>query len=63
MILPHVRDVAARYKSKVIFLRVEEEPVKLGWDGVIIGQKKYHAEFEERRKLAESYLAALGIRD
>ena len=55
-ILPHARNVASRYHSKVIFLKVEEEPVMLGRDEVI-DQEKYHAEFEKRRKLTESYLA------
>ena len=56
MILPHVRDVASHHKSKVIFVKVEEEPIKLGQDEVI-DEKKYHAEFEERGRLTESYLA------
>ena len=29
----------------------------MGWDEVI-NKKKYHAEFEERRKLSEAYLAS-----
>jgi nucleotide-binding universal stress UspA family protein len=55
MILPHVKDIASHYKSKVIFLTVEEEPVTLGWDEVV-DMEKYHAEFEESKKRTESYL-------
>jgi nucleotide-binding universal stress UspA family protein len=58
MILPHVKDIATQYKSKVIFLKIDEEPVTLGWDEVI-DKTKYHSEFENRRKLSETYLAEL----
>jgi len=56
MILPHVKNVAKQYKSKVIFLKVEEEPVMLGHDEVV-DTKKYHTEFEEHRNQTESYLS------
>jgi nucleotide-binding universal stress UspA family protein len=56
MILPHVKDIATHYKSTVYFLKVEEEPIHLGWDEVI-DEKRYHVEFEERRSLSEAYLA------
>ena len=56
MILSHVKDIATHYKSRVVFLKVDEEPVNLGWDEVI-DKNKYHAEFEQRRNLSEAYLA------
>jgi nucleotide-binding universal stress UspA family protein len=57
-ILGHLKNLARQYKSKVIFLKVEEEPVMLGWDEVV-DMERCHADFEKRRKAAESYLAAI----
>jgi len=55
MILPHAKNLAKQYQSEIVFLKVEEEPVNLGWDEVI-AQNKAHDEFEARRKQNESYL-------
>ena len=55
MILPHAKGLAKHYQSEIVFLKVEEEPVMLGWDEVI-DQNKTHAEFDTRRKQNESYL-------
>ena len=54
-ILPHAKDLAKRYQSEVVFLKVEEAPVMLGWDEVI-DQDKARSESETRRKQIESYL-------
>ncbi len=55
IILPYVGDLAKHYKSNIVFLKVEEEPVQLGWDEVVdLG--KSHADFTARRNRAEAYL-------
>ena len=54
-ILPHAGSLAKHYRSEIVFLKVEEEPVLLGWDEVV-DQSKAHTESEARRKQNESYL-------
>ena len=57
-ILRHVEEMAGRYNAKVVFLRVEEEALLLGYDEVI-DISKYHQERERMVKEAESYLSNL----
>jgi nucleotide-binding universal stress UspA family protein len=57
-ILPHVEQLAKRYESKVIFLRVVEPPPLM----VIPAQPDmnlYHQQMEQRREKAESYLKGI----
>ena len=56
-ILCHVADAAKRNGSKVIFLKVEKEPLMLGW-GEVVDLSKCRSAWERREKRAESYLAA-----
>jgi len=58
-ILPHVEELARRYGAKVIFLRIEEDPVMLGHD-YVIDISNYEQERDLRMKEAELYLAGLG---
>lgn len=55
-ILPYVMDIARHYDSRVVFLRVEEEPVLLERDEVV-DFEKCHADYITRRKQGESYLS------
>jgi nucleotide-binding universal stress UspA family protein len=54
-ILSHVEHIAKRDNAKVVFLKVEEEPVMLDRDEVI-DVDKYHAEFERQKELSRAYL-------
>lgn len=56
-VLPHVRSMAEKYHANVIFLKVDEEPVKLGVDEVI-DEKTYHAAFEQQKAQTRGYLDA-----
>jgi nucleotide-binding universal stress UspA family protein len=60
-ILSHVVPIAQQNKAKVVFLKVEEEPLLLGRDEVI-DIDKYHVMFENKKKNALSYLAAIQSR-
>jgi nucleotide-binding universal stress UspA family protein len=60
-ILSHVEHIAKQNKAKVVFLKVEEEPIMLGRDEVI-DIDRYHAKFENQKKSALAYLAALQSR-
>lgn len=60
-ILSHVEHIARQDKARVVFLRVEEEPLMLGRDEVI-DIDAYHAKFENRKKNSQAYLAGLQIR-
>ena len=60
-ILSHVEHIAKRNQAKVVFLKVEEEPVMLDRDEVI-DYERYHARFEEQKERSRSYLAALQSR-
>jgi len=57
-ILSHVRHIAGRDDTRVIFLRVEEEPILLDRDEVI-DVDKYHEAFEQQQKRAQTYLTGL----
>jgi nucleotide-binding universal stress UspA family protein len=57
-ILSHVESLAKSNDAKVVFLKVEEEPIMLGRDEVI-DIDKYHAEFEKQKELSQAYLEAL----
>ncbi len=57
-ILCHVESLAKSSDTKIIFLKVEEEPILLDRDEVI-DVAKYHEEFEKRIKLSEAYLVDL----
>ena len=54
-ILPHVEEMARKFNSKVFLLRVEESPLSLDIDEVV-DLSRCHAEFNQRRERAESYL-------
>jgi nucleotide-binding universal stress UspA family protein len=60
-ILSHVEHIAKRDNAKVVFLKVEEEPVMLGRDEVI-DVEKYHAEFEKQKEGSRVYLTRLQAR-
>jgi len=53
-ILPHVEELAERYGSKVIFLRVVKYPQLIAYNGMEIGT--YHEHCEEVRESARSQL-------
>lgn len=57
-ILRHVEHIARQNKSKVVFLKVEEEPLMLGHDEVI-DLDGYHAKVEKQKERSLAYLAAL----
>jgi nucleotide-binding universal stress UspA family protein len=57
-ILPHAEEMANRYGAEIIFLRVEELHVMLGWDEVV-DLAKCHEKFDTRKKVSESYLDQL----
>jgi nucleotide-binding universal stress UspA family protein len=54
-ILSHVEHIAKRDTAKVVFLKVEEEPVMLDRDEVI-DVDRYHAEFEKQKERSRAYL-------
>lgn len=57
-ILPHVEDLAQRYKAKVLFLQIVEPlPVVIGFEGGYAPPSQQ--EVEQWTKEAESYLTAL----
>ena len=60
-ILSHVEHIAELDKAKVVFLKVEEEPIMLGHDEVI-DIEEYHARFEDRRQGSLAYLEGLQSR-
>ena len=57
-ILPHVEELALRFGAKVIFLRIEEDVMMLGYDEVL-DLSAYQQNRDRRKKDAESYLASL----
>ena len=57
-ILSHVEHIAKRDNAKVVFLKVEEEPIMLDRDEVI-DIDKYHADFEKQKERSQSYLKGL----
>ena len=60
-ILSHVEHIAKRDNARVVFLKVEEEPIMLDRDEVI-DIDKYHAEFEKQKESSQTYLAGLKAR-
>jgi len=60
-ILSHVEHIAKRDNAKVVFLKVEEEPIMLDRDEVI-DIDKYHAEFEKQKERSQAYLSELQTR-
>jgi nucleotide-binding universal stress UspA family protein len=60
-ILAHVEHLAKQNKAKVVFLKVQEEPIMLDRDEVVM-MERYHAEFEKRNKEALAYLGNLQTR-
>jgi len=57
-IMPHVEEMADRYKAEVIFLRVEELHVMLEWDEVV-DLENCRDKFDTRKKASEAYLSQL----
>lgn len=57
-ILPHVEELARRFGAKVIFLRIEEDVMMVGYDEVL-DMSTYQQHRDQRKKDAESYLASL----
>ena len=57
-ILSHVEHIAKRDSAKVVFLKVEEEPIMLERDEVI-DIDKYHQEFENQKERSQTYLTGL----
>jgi len=57
-ILPHVEELALRFGAKVIFLRIEEDVMMLGYDEAV-DLSAYQQNRDQRKKDAESYLAGL----
>lgn len=57
-ILPHVEELARRFGAKVIFLRIEEDVMMVGYDEVL-DMSTYQQDRDQRKKDAESYLASL----
>jgi nucleotide-binding universal stress UspA family protein len=60
-ILSHVEHIAQKEGAKVIFLKVEEEPVMLGRDEVI-DIESYHEAFEKQKEGSLDYLKRLQTR-
>ena len=56
-ILPHVEELARRYKAKVIFLQVVEYKAVPTTEGAFINLSEQ--EFEQAQKLAEAYLSGI----
>ena len=54
-ILDSVEDLAGAFGAKVLFLRVEEEPLMFGYDEV--ADPSTYAQQKQRRKQIESYLS------
>jgi len=57
-ILPHVEEMALRFGAKVIFVKVEEDVVNVGYDAVI-DLSAIREGRDQLKKDAESYLAGL----
>jgi nucleotide-binding universal stress UspA family protein len=57
-ILSHVEHLAKRDSARVVFLKVEEEPIMLDRDEVI-DIDKYHGDFEKQKERSQTYLAGL----
>jgi len=57
-ILPHVEELARRYGAKVIFLRIVEDVMMLGYDEVV-DISVYQQDSDRLKKEAKSYLAGL----
>jgi nucleotide-binding universal stress UspA family protein len=60
VILSHVEHIAKRDNAKVVFLKVEEEPIMLDRDEVI-DIDKYHVEFAKQMERSQAYLNALKV--
>jgi nucleotide-binding universal stress UspA family protein len=56
-ILPHVEELARRYKAKVVFLQVIEYKTLTTPEGAFINLSEQ--EFEQAQKLAEAYLSGI----
>ncbi len=54
-ILSHVEHIAKQDKAKVVFLKVEEEPIMLERDEVI-DIDRYHVAFERQKERSQAYL-------
>jgi nucleotide-binding universal stress UspA family protein len=63
-ILPHVADLAVKYRANVVLLVVEEPPLLIEYDEVI-QVERYIRERESNKSRMQSYLDALaqGLRD
>lgn len=57
-ILPHVEELARRFDAKVIFLRIVEDVMMLGYDEVL-DLSRYQQDRDRLKKEAELYLAGL----
>ena len=57
-ILPHAEELALRFGAKVIFVRIEEDVVNVGYDAVI-DLSAIRERHDQLNKDAESYLAGL----
>jgi len=57
-ILPHVEELARRFGAKVIFLRIVEDVMMLGYDAVL-DISVHQQDHDQRKKEAKSYLAGL----
>ena len=60
-ILSHVESIAKSSDAKVLFLKVEEEPIMLERDEVI-DIEKYHEVFDKQNVLSQAYLDDLQAR-
>ena len=60
-ILSHVESIAKSNNAKVLFLKVEEEPIMLERDEVI-DIEKYHEVFDKQNELSQAYLDDLKAR-
>jgi len=60
-ILGHVEDMAKRDNAKVVFLKVEEEPIMLDRDEVI-DIDRYHVAFERQKERSQAYLDGIKAR-
>jgi nucleotide-binding universal stress UspA family protein len=60
-ILSHVLHLAKQDSARVVFLKVEEEPIMLDRDEVI-DVAKYHQEFEKQKEHSLTYLNGLKTR-
>lgn len=60
-ILSHVESIAKSNNAKVLFLKVEEEPIMLERDEVI-DIAKYHEVFDKQNELSQAYLDNLQAR-